>query len=550
MVFVRVHRFAVEVLGASDPQVAVQRETYEAAVESAAGGAVQVHRFGVEVLAKVASDVGVSRETYEAAVDSAAGGAVILHRFGIEVLGKFDTEVALSRETYEAAIESALGGAIRMHRFGLEVLAQRGIPNPVPRTLASDLDFFCHNWVDGCRVETTYMTDVIRSPDTLAEERTSLQQRPTRTMTVAWLRGSIDEVRRMLTWLRRSTRENLQIPLYPDVVDILGAVSSFDVTIIADVSKRRFFAGARVVMFQKARSYVGTASAVVRTIESLTGSSLTFTASVGTAMTAGNWSVVPLIDAEQALLAEPVQLTRSVWRVNMTVREYRGRSALGPISIGLPDGWHTALGKPIWEIEPDWSSGVLTQYIRHGSEETIGRRLTPIADGDREVQAQEWPLGPMSRENYWRVASFFDSRRGRAESFWALDREWFWTVLGIPSGFIDVDTTGTFSDFDTLWDEDGIAAAVVTLDGSIHLVEIAAVSDNGSTWRLTIEGGQSLPGALVLGDIVRLTRARKTRFESDAMVEVWAATEVVEQLTLSTIETMDDNAIDVDPNAP
>jgi hypothetical protein len=545
MVAIRLHRYGIEALEDSPSQVGVHRVTYEVAAETAAGGTTRLHRYGIEVLAQVAANVGVQRVSYEAAAAETGGGEVQLHRYGIEALLSNVAKVGVQRVSYEAAATQTGGGALELHRLGIEVLARTGVPDPTPLTLATDIEFFMHNWVDELTVETSFTTDVNRSPDTLAEERRSLVQRPERVLTCLWTRMGKTEIYQLRLLLRRLTNENLQIPLYPDLAAVTADAASPDTQIFLNTTSKRYYVGARVLIFDGMKTYVARDDVRTGIITELASGYIKIGTSIGIALTAGKHFVVPLIDCEVVLEPEITMQTAQVGEVELTVREKRGKNALPPLAVGLPPGFPSRLGRPVFEIETNWIRGVKTSYRRYGSEQRIGRRLVPLPDGDRYAQVQEWELAPVQRPDWSRIASMFDSRRGRAESFWALDREFEFEVANTSAIFIDVVPFGRFVDFNQLWTEANIAAAIRMKDGTIHLMQINTVSDNGSTWRLTAVGGQSIADPIDLSQIDFFARARLTRFDSDAMRETWKTNDVCE-IRLSTVEVQNEKSVDFD----
>ncbi len=543
MVAIRIHRLGVEALLDAAPQAAVTRAGYEAAAAEAGGGAIRLHRLGVEVLAKLPAKTGVNRVGYEVAAAQAGAGPVRLHRLGVEVLFDNPSLAAVSRVGFEAGALQTGSGPIQLHRLGVEILAKTGVPDPVPLPLATDIEFWMHNWVDEVEIETSYETDISRSPDTLAEERRSLWQRPQRTMSLHWLRQGKTEIYQLRLMLRRLSAENIQIPLYPDVATINADTLSTATTFLVTTTNKRFYVGARVLFFRNDLSYIQRTDVKTGIITALSASHIQISAQLGIELTAGAWSVVPLIDCEIVMEPDVTWETAEVGNVKLDVREVRGKNALPPLAVGLAPGFPNRLGRPVFEIEPNWIRGIRTSYKRHGSEQRIGRRLVPLPDGDRYVQQQSWDLAPVLRSDWYRVASMFDSRRGRALSFWAIDREFSWTVSNTTSIFVDIVPFGRFVDFNQIWTEQNIAVAIVMKDGEIHLMQVNTVSDNGSFWRLTAVGGQSIEDPIDLTQIDFVARARLSRFDSDAMREIWQTNDVCE-IRLKTIEVQNEKTVD------
>jgi hypothetical protein len=546
MVAIRLHRYGVEALADAGTKVAVGRLGYEAALEQSGGGTVRLHRYGIEVLAKPAPKLAVSRVGHEAALAETGGGPVQLHRYGIEVLFDNSVTLAISRVGSESALLQTGAGPVQLHRLGVEVLAKTGVPDPVPLPLAADIEFWMHNWVNEVEIETSYETDVVRSPDTLAEERRSLYQRPARTLALRWTRQSKEEIYQLRLMLRRMTGENVQIPIYPDVTALNADAGPSDTTFQITTTNKRFYVGARVLFFRCNETYIQRTDVLTGIITELSAAHIKIDGlGLGIALTAGVHCVIPLIDCEIHMEPEVTWETAEVGDVELTVRERRGMNSLPPLTVGLPPGFPHRLGLPVFEIEPNWIRGVVTSYQRHGLEQRIGRRLVPLPDGDRYAQVQSWDLAPILREDWYRVASMFDSRRGRALAFWAIDREFSWTVTNTTSIFIDIAPFGRFVDFNQIWTEQNIGAAIVMKDGTIHLMQVNTVSDNGSFWRLTAVGGQSIQQPIDLSQIDFFARARISRFDSDALREVWKTNNVCE-IRLRTIEVQNEKVVDFD----
>ena len=469
--------------------------------------------------------------------------AIRLHRLGVEALLDAPPQVAVERTSYEVATLSGGSGPVRLHRMAVEVLARTGVPDPVPLPLATGIEFFMHNWADELEMETSYTTDVNRSPETLAEERRSLVQRPERTMTLRWLRATQTEVYQLRLLARRMAFENLQIPLYQDASELVASAGASAVTFSIDLTGRRFFRGARVLFFLSDVTYVTKTAAIVRTITGVTGSTITVNTTPGVAMAARQWTIVPLIDCDYVDEPEVTMLTDRVADVTLTVREHRGENSLPPTATVLAPGFPLRLGRSVFEIESNWVRGVTTRYVPYGGTQQVGRKQVPYRDGTRYMQRQDFNLGPIQRDDFEKVLNHFDAMRGRAKSFWVIDREFELTLALTSSVFIDVVPFGDFADFNQLWTDTNIAAAIKMKDGRVYLVQINTVLDNGSTWRLTIVAGQALPPSIDLTQVEFFARARMSRFFEDVLREAWTTREVA-NLRLSTIEVQNERIAD------
>lgn len=551
MVSLRLHRIGASALAESPTRVGVSREAVEAAVEEGGAQPLRLHRLGVSVFAKAPPQPGVQRFTTEAAVEEGGAQPLRLHRLGASAFAESPPRVSVQRAAVEAAVTAGGAQALRLHRIGVSAFVARGLPPPVPLPLADGISFFLHNWTDDCTIETSYSTDIGRAPVTGAEDRLSLFERPERVLSLRWLVESGDEAFALKKLLRQMTRENFQVPLYPDAVTFDDALSAAT-SITAEVRNRRFFAGARVALFRNTARHISADDVVTKIIQSVTPTGLVFTEALGQDM--AGWAVVPLIDCEILIDPQRRMLTggtasREVSEVTMTVREVRGANTLPPLEVGNPDGWTVKLGYPVLEFAPDWSGGLDESYERDGTSRRVGRRNLPILDGERYRQVQQWPLNVTERAEWRRIAGFFDTRRGRAGAFWVIDRDWGWQVVTNSASTIFIEPRGDFDYFAEVWSEESAGVGIVMRDGTIHLAQVFSVTDNGSSWRLTLAFGQTIPSALDVSEIERVAPARLCRFDSDAMTEQWRTTEVCD-ITLTTRELHHERDVDIDTNNP
>jgi hypothetical protein len=183
VVFVRVHRHAIEVLAKAPDTAKLNRQEVEVAFEdTGSGGDVDVHRHAVEALSKFPATAKLNRQEIEVAFeDDGSGGDVDVHRHVVEVLSKAPGKAGLARQEIEVAFEDAgSGGDVNIHRHIIEILGRRAVPPITPLAFPTGLDFFLHNWVSGISMETRYLTDITRAATTLAEERRGLLERPQR----------------------------------------------------------------------------------------------------------------------------------------------------------------------------------------------------------------------------------------------------------------------------------------------------------------------------------------------------------------------------------
>jgi hypothetical protein len=542
VVAVRLHRQAIEVLMKTPVIGGLHRQELEAAFsDDSTGGTTRIHRHAIEVMTKTPVIAQLSRQEMEVAVfDESTGGTTRIHRQGLEVLAKVPAKAALSRQELEVAVSDvSTGGATRLHRQGVEVLARKGVPPPTPIALPAGLDFFLHNWVSQVEMETSYLTDVTRSPTTLAESRRNLLQRPLRTVTLDLLHGEKAEVDRLMHALRRITNDQTVMPIFQDAV-VVEASSSASNVINGSFRYRRYFNGGRVAVFTSAptsKSVMLTADIDIYTIGSVFASSLTVDRNLDQTYAADLFLIVPLMDMDPALEMGITNLTDDTAAAKVTMNETVGRNALPPSFTGVtPDGFRTELGLPVFELRNDWGNNIRPTYLRYGSKETSGRRAVVETEGPRYVQVQEHHF-KADRPLFWNVLQMFDAKRGRTDPFWEVDQEFVWDVVSTTNVFIDITPQGIFTDYQNDFTDH---CGIVMKDGTVYIREVNTISDVGS-WRITIAGGNDLP-SIDVTQIARFSRARKKRFQSDALTETWHTTEQAE-LTFSTIEVLNEGEI-------
>lgn len=552
MVDVRVTDIGVEVFAESPAQAAVTRYTAETVTDASGAGEVQVTDVGIEVFAKSPPKAGVTRYTAEAIADGNDGGSseVQVTDVGIEVAAETPSTVSVTRYTAETVADSGSTSAVRVTDVGLEIMAKTGVIAPVPLPFPAGIDIFMHNWATEVEMETRYPTDITRSRATGAEERRADGDRPERVITFRWLQMTPEVADRLYVTLRRMTDENIVLPLYQDFALVTQDSSGTELFCSADT--RRFYQGGRVVIVPVGPQVHLSGAYDVHSINFPLGDRLVLNTALASTKEAGRYAVAPLIDLD--ILLEPeldhrVQSTgETVVDLTLTCREHKGANSLPPVAFGFPAGWTVQLGKPVFEIEPDFSSGVRTQYRRYGRETRKGRKQVVFKEGTRYNQVQNFDLGFTDRQSFWEVLSFFDSRKGPLLNFWAIDREFVWTVIDTDPQFIEITPQGVFADFENIWTEQNIAAGMVFNDGSPPLIrQINTVQEIGGRWRLTLVLGQSMPIGLDVTTIERFAVARISRFDEEFLREEWQATEAGCRVRLATVETQNEKEVDVDP---
>lgn len=559
MVAVRISRESIEV-GALAPATAgvtrIDAEVAVAAQETTTGRA-RVSRVVMEVLGRRTPVASVTRLDTEVAAlaQSTTTGRARVSRVSAEMGARIIRRASVTRLDAEVAVpaQQATTGRARISRISIESLARRGASGRVvPLALASGIEVFLHNWVDEATLLTRYTTDVSVSPNTGAESRRGLVLKPERNLKFLWhLHGNDDfsknRIDRLLVMLRKLTDERIAVPLYMDQRELSASYLSTDDTVFFDTTKARFFPGARVVAVQL--DYNGSyKSHSFHLISTMEDDRLTFTADLGVAVPVGSL-IIPMIDCEVTLEAKAKYVSALNVAVSLELTEVAGASQLPPVRSDTPSGSQTFDDVPIFDYEPDWLEGIEKGRVRDGQKYRQGRtnRVFKAAGRSREwhkldLTGLRSPCASDTRSDVWRVIEFFDTRRGRLRSFWHIDHEYLWQAESIDAGgaFVGVHEFGDFADFE---DElEGGHVGIVMKDGTFYVREAVTVQQVLTVYRITVD--PPLPSGLSAADVVRIARARRSRFVKDEIEERWKHSgymgtnvEIIETLEEKNVET-------------
>lgn len=545
MVAVRVDRVAQEAAISSNEQAAVTREDAQVMFEWAQAGLglpVRLTRIGFEVAVSSNEQASVSREDAQAMLGwgQSTANAVRLSRLAQETSFTTPQVAAVTREDGQVMFEwgQSTSSAVRLARMSAEIAARTTFNTVTPLPLNGGLDFFLHNWASAMVVETSYETSISASKATGAESRRALLSRPFRALRFEWQIEGRERIDRFFVQIRKMGRTPLSMPLYCDQSQATQALSSGGSTVLCNTRRRRFFTGQRVAIVQRdARRQV--TAFEFKIIQSKTNDSITFASPTTIDLKRGDL-ILPMIDVQVTLTPEFQFLLRSpntgqfLAQAALEVHEVPGASQLPPVRQDLPPGFPTHAGVPIFDINPDWTRGVRTGYDRQGDVYRLGKADVYDLDADRARRIYDYNLA-MDREDGWRMVEFFDSRLGRARSFWLVDQDTPWSLDSITTTFVNFDTLNDFDDFVDEFEYLGIRMK----DGTEYVREVVSIQEVATTWRVTVT--PALP-SLNIADISRAGRARRVRFSKDVLVETWLHGEAM-TTTVGFIETLEEKDV-------
>jgi len=551
MVSARISRQSAEVVSTTEQKVGVHRLDAEVAgrAAEASAGSVLVSRQSVEVVGKFAATVNVSRLNAEVAgaATTASGGFVQISRQSAEVVVSNNASALVSRLNAEVAglAAAASTGSVLVSRQSVEAVARRGSAGTVvPLALANDSEIFLHDWADQAILRSSYLTDISTSPSTAAESRRSLALKPERSLELVWrqTKEEFDEndfsrLDRLFVFLRRITDQRFQAPLVMDQRELNQAYLSTDDTIFFDTSRGRWFPGARIVIVQL--DFCGRyESKSFHTIDDLEDDRLILSAQLGVDVKSGS-VVIPVIDCEVSLEAEMRLLNGCLGEVSITVNEIAGTSQLPPTRSDIPAGMASFNGYPILDVDPDWSDGVKIGRSRSGIEFRSGRSRGVSIYGFRSAQTHELSF-VNERPEYWNLVELFDTRRGRARSFYHIDHDHLLTPVSISTVNVEVEEFGDLTDFKEEFE--GGFVGIKMRNGDHYVREAVTIQLLGGAYRITVS--PALPAGLQIGNVVQIARARYSRLDSDEMEERWFHTGLADT-SLKIRETLEEKNVEL-----
>lgn len=548
MVFVRVVRFAVEVIDEAAARSSVHRIAWEvAALESVAATprTVRVSRLAVEVSQDTPPSASLHATRWEAAAlegVAVTDRTVRVIRFTTEVVQLTPSNVSLLATRWEAAVlqgQAVTSRTIRVVRLAVELHALRP-PTATPRAFPSNFRLFAHNWFQQVEMETSYMTSVRRA-DTVAESRKGLWSKPVRNLSLRFTTCSEEEIDMLYVYLRNLVDMRGAAPLFQDFAPVTAFANSFDDVVFCNTEDKRFFSGQNVILIEYNVDFVFTGNFIPRTVKNRFTDRLEFFVDIGQDIVARRWIVVPVIDIDRLDEAVLQHATTTVGESDLNFQESIGPSTLPPVQTGLPDGFPVYDGLPIFTLEPNWVQSVDVTNVREGEFQQTGRGFLDLPQGERHRVMQEYNF-LFERPEFFTFLRFFDTRLGRLRAFWHIDQESVWEVAAFDPNFVDIMPFGDFTEFQrelfpgghigVKFEDDHSPLAIVR--DAINVTQIAGL------WRITVT--PQLPATLDKNKVRRVARARRMRFLNDSFRERWN-TDMVCQVSTSLIELLNEGEV-------
>lgn len=413
----------------------------------------------------------------------------------------------------------------------------------VPRPLPVSLPFLKHaNWSTPPEIETAWSTDVVRSDETLAQDRKGLVSRPTRRIRARLLGKDVHESYAvMIAAMRQGQHQACPVPLYGDRSIMLGNSSGDSTTreVPCDTRWRRLHYGARVgvaleELVNDATSYT---SFALGTIKEIYEDRLVI-AGMPRDYPEGAW-IYPLLDCEVSLDAEGSLVTDGVFDIGIEALEIIGSSALPASWVGSLNAFFPYAqlgasnepgdprGKLVFDLSPNWNISPKLRIVRDGDRTLLGTGSTTRVRGDRPTIEYTYQLDEFTREDFWKVIRCHDGIGGRLETFWLPFPTSPWQLIEIdPSGlYAKVASPRNRSDLQAFFQYVSITTDL--LPGYYQVREINEVSELSPgifsiNWIEPITVGVSFPI-----DRLNVRPMDLVQFKEDALTERWLTDEVV-----------------------
>lgn len=365
-----------------------------------------------------------------------------------------------------------------------------------------------------------WLTDVLPSFDG-SEQRRALRGGPRRFLEFPAVASA--GARRTLENLLHSGQGTAwDVPMWMDAAPLASAASSGATTIDVDTSTRDFAAGRKVALL------IDEARWEVRTIASLTSSSITLTAGTGAAWPAFETSVIPV---RPAVLQPTLSLSR-----------FTGADAYGTLRFEVqgPNDWTaetpavTYRSRPVLTLPPNWTEDpehTIERAIDRVDNRTGGFFLDTRTTAPQRLQSHRWLLGGRAQIDAYR--QWLHARRGRLAGFWlptwALDLE---VVANIGSGDTTIDVAHCSY-------ASAVAQAIgrrdiriETVGGTVYFRRITASTEvSAAVERLTINA--SLGAAVAAADVRAVSFVSLARLEADAAEIQWTTSDLAEATVMT-----------------
>lgn len=377
------------------------------------------------------------------------------------------------------------------------------------------------NWATSITVRSSFEVAVTTNQDD-TEQRRLLLDRQRHSVEGSWYLGGVDGARSAVAALTRAGVAGRLAPLLSDA-GVLDGITDAS-TLVLDTRYRRLFAGARVLVVDRAdRSsfHITTIASLTRGAAGpvvLTNAMPFYSAGLNPKRVA----IYPLIEASISLQHELVLYAPSLARYDMLAIDTPGPHGLS--LFGEP-GDETACSllnvantTPIFPHGlVDWNEPPVVSFSRTGELNPLGRTVVPSVYGDYPRMSFRFVSRCLSREQAWKIRQIWEYAGGRTYTFFFPTPFMSFEFSSFPgAATISVVANGPELDWDFVK-----YLAISTRDCEQEVRRVVSVARVGSVDTVTLDAAFTIAAA----DIWKLTDCRLVRFASDELTERWTTTD-------------------------
>lgn len=400
-------------------------------------------------------------------------------------------------------------------------------------------DYFLEaDWSEGVQVATGWSTSVLPNQKD-GESRRARLASPSRRVNADLLSRDKDEASVLLAELQRRGFARTLFPLYSDqvnpdrVYDSGLGTGTISIQDDQNLAHYRFEAGQYIVIYNpKTKEFA------FRQLLSVSLPSNTFGFNPFLQMNMDTDTIIlPMIQARLELSSNSRAITDRVVASSSTGQELPGEWCLSPAATpgANPSGYNTYNDLPVLELGPDFGGDVQIRYSRTGRYTGIGNTQIAATYGDRMRQARDFQLLFSDRESWHKFLRLFDSRAGRAYSWWLPSFTDEYEITELTATGCKIKAFGPIEDWDFR-----PYISIQTKSGTTEIREIESVSTDDVTDTLIFTDGAFVETDL--SNIIRAGFAQQVRFDSDELEENWLTSTVCE-INVSTVEVIEEKTI-------
>lgn len=399
--------------------------------------------------------------------------------------------------------------------------------------MTATYDYFFHNWVTACRVETRFRTEIVPSREDGTEERVAIAERPFRAVSLRWT--GLDEAQqsRIVHALWRATGQRTYVPIYPDQQRTSASSPAAGSTINVPTASSRFAIGSEVLIVSRDGE-----TRERKTVQTFDANTITTTSALANTYAAGSF-VFPMILAELLPSSDHSATTRAVGKVDATFAEAFSGDAIpasadtdepGALGVDTSDANEDAPEAPVLNLSPNYVVPVSGQIQRTVDRTDLGLGSVFTARGPRGSFGWDFGYLAFTKAASSDLLEFFESRRGRLMPFYFVNPVIDWELSSIAVGHVDVTAVGNVEDL-----QDSLEyIAVVLNDGTVHIRKVSGVTSGGGNFAIAV--AVNFP-AISAGDVARVTPAHFCRFARDELTQD-ARTDKVSFWRVSIVEVL------------